>query len=107
MSAFFWVIVPKSYTDIAFTFVNDTGRVPAALCVRDSIRSLSPEYIILTGIAAADPKTELRLGYIAYSTEIVDYELQKLTPEGIEYRLNFVECSTVLINLVKDLQRQN
>jgi len=62
------------------------GRLQAAAATGDAIRQWRPRYVILIGIAGGIAARGVKLGDILISDQIVDYELQKLTPAGPEIR---------------------
>ena len=62
------------------------GRVQAATATADAIRRWRPRYILLIGIAGGIAARNVQIGDILISDQIVDYELQKLTPQGPEVR---------------------
>lgn len=62
------------------------GRVEAATAAAAAIQRWRPYYVLLVGIAGGIEASKVRLGDILISDQIVDYELQKLTPQGPEVR---------------------
>jgi nucleoside phosphorylase len=62
------------------------GRVPAATATADAIRRWHPRYIVLVGIAGGIAARNVAIGDILISSQVVDYSLQKLTPEGPDVR---------------------
>ena len=68
------------------TNLLNMGRVNAANATGDAIRRWRPRYVLLVGIAAGVPERGARLGDVLVSDQVIDYELQKLTPEGPEMR---------------------
>lgn len=62
------------------------GRVQAVTATADAIRRWQPRYILLVGIAGGIAARNIRIGDVLISEQIVDYELQKLTPQGPEVR---------------------
>jgi nucleoside phosphorylase len=62
------------------------GRMQATIATADAIRRWQPRYVILVGIAGGVAAKEVKLGDILVSDQIVDYELQKLTPQGPQVR---------------------
>jgi nucleoside phosphorylase len=62
------------------------GRVQAAAATADAIRRWRPRYTLLVGIAGGIAARKVRVGDILIADQIVDYELQKLTPQGPEVR---------------------
>lgn len=74
--------------NVILTSLTGMGRVQAALATNDAIRRWQPEYVILVGIAGGfrGVRPELELGDVLVADEIIDYELQKIRPEGPEIR---------------------
>jgi nucleoside phosphorylase len=62
------------------------GRVQATMATADAIHRWRPRYVLLVGIAGGIAARKVRVGDILVADQIVDYELQKLTPEGPEVR---------------------
>lgn len=97
----------QSSVKVAFVCAEGMGRVSAALAARDAIYDLTPKYIILVGIAAADPQGgRLQKGDVVIAEGGVDYEIQKITPEEIEPRPYHFTCSGDLVRIAKDVINQ-
>lgn len=79
------------------------GRVQATLAAADAIRRWSPRYIVLVGIAGGVSAMGVQLGDILISDQIVDYELQKLTPKGPRMRWEVYRADPRLLNASKNL----
>jgi formylglycine-generating enzyme required for sulfatase activity/nucleoside phosphorylase len=62
------------------------GRVQAATATGDAIKRWRPRYVIMVGIAGGVAAKHVQLGDILVSQQVVDYELQKLTPNGPDIR---------------------
>lgn len=62
------------------------GRVQAATSTTEAIKKWHPRYIILIGIAGGMAAQDIKIGDILIADQIVDYELQKLVPEGPQIR---------------------
>src|SRR5208282_133006 len=75
----------RSYRVIVVPLLN-MGRVEAANATGDAIRKWQPRLVMLVGIAGGIAASEAALGHILISNQIVDYELQKVTPTGPEVR---------------------
>jgi hypothetical protein len=58
------------------------GRVEAATAAGDAIRRWHPQYVLLVGIAGGIADASVSLGDVIVSDQIVDYEVQKVTPKG-------------------------
>jgi len=79
------------------------GRVTATAAVSDAIRRWHPKYIILAGIAGGIAASGVKLGDVLVSDQIVDYELQKLTPEGPQIRPQVHPANPRLIEAARNL----
>lgn len=66
----------------------DMGRVEAANATNDAIRRWNPRYVLMVGIAGGVSHQGIMLGDVLISNQVVDYELQKLTPDGPKVRYN-------------------
>lgn len=62
------------------------GRVQAATATTNAIQHWKPRYVLLVGIAGGLKSAGVKIGDILIPDQIVDYELQKITPEGPEVR---------------------
>ncbi|HEX8199649.1 MAG TPA: NACHT domain-containing protein, partial [Isosphaeraceae bacterium] len=62
------------------------GRVNAATATADAIRRWRPRFVLLVGIAGGVSTQGAALGDVLVSDQVVDYELQKLLPDGPEVR---------------------
>ncbi len=56
------------------------GRVEATAATSDAIRKWNPRYVVLVGIAGGVAGRGVQLGDVLVSSQIVDYELQKIIP---------------------------
>jgi nucleoside phosphorylase len=71
---------------VALVSLAGMGRVQAATTTSDAIRYWHPRYVMLVGIAGGLKSSGVALGDILIADQIVDYELQKVTPWGPEIR---------------------
>lgn len=62
------------------------GRVQAATATVEAIKQWHPRYIVLIGIAGGMAAQGVKIGDILIADQIVDYELQKLSPQGPQIR---------------------
>jgi nucleoside phosphorylase len=62
------------------------GRLNAATATADAIRRWRPRFVLLVGIAGGVSAQGAALGDVLVSDQVVDYELQKLLPDGPEVR---------------------
>jgi nucleoside phosphorylase len=69
---------------IALTSPKEIGRVPAAIAARDILYHFAekPDFVILCGIAAADPSSSYQLGDVVVPQLVVDYAEQKQSRGG-------------------------
>lgn len=73
------------------------GQLNAATLVRDVTDLYNPKSIILVGIAGG-LNHEIPLGDVVVSEQIVDYELGKITPKGLEVRWSVYPPDQKLVN---------
>jgi len=78
------------------------GRVQAATATADALRVWHPRYVMLVGIAGGLASAGVKIGDILISDQIVDYELQKLTPAGPEVRWQVHRVDARLIGAVQN-----
>ena len=71
---------------VIVTCLLGMGHVEATTTTVDAIRMWRPRYVLLVGIAGGIAKADVNLGDILIADQVVDYELQKLKPEGPQYR---------------------
>ncbi|MRG92969.1 5'-methylthioadenosine/S-adenosylhomocysteine nucleosidase [Polyangium spumosum] len=69
------------------------GRVNAATATADAIKRWRPRHVVLVGIAGGVAAHRVSLGDLLISEQVVDYELQKLTEQGIEVRWSVHKAS--------------
>ncbi len=86
-----------TYT-IALLCLHGMGRVEAANASNDAIRRFSPRYIWLVGIAGGICKNGAALGDVLISSQVVDYELQKVRAEHSEFRFTSHNADPRLLN---------
>jgi len=77
------------------------GRVSAATAVGEALSRFTPRYVILVGIAGG-VAGEAKIGDVLVSEQIVDYELQKLLPEGPEVRFAVYRADAALLAAVQN-----
>lgn len=73
------------------------GQLNAAALVMDVVSKYSPKAIILVGIAGGMDKS-IGLGDVVISSQIVDYELGKITPAGLDTRWSVYPVDSTLLN---------
>lgn len=106
---------------VIVTSPNDMGRVEAANVVGEGVDLWKPRYVMLVGIAggAAAPEQRgvvdgavlggvsakgVRLGDVLVAREIVDYELQKQTPEQTQIRWKVNSVDQQLLAAAQNLE---
>ena len=73
------------------------GQLNAAALAKDVVDIYKPKSIILIGIAGGLDKS-IPLGDVVISDQIVDYELGKVTPEGLDVRWSVYPPNPTLVN---------
>jgi len=91
-----------AYT-VALTTQLGMGRVEAANCAGDAIRRWRPRYFLLVGIAGGIAEANVALGDVIISEQVIDYELQKETPNGPESRYSVHRSDPRLLGAVRSL----
>jgi formylglycine-generating enzyme required for sulfatase activity len=71
---------------VAVLSLINMGRVQATLATTEAIHRWRPNYVLLVGIAGGIAAKNVGVGDILVSSQVVDYELQKLTPQGPQVR---------------------
>jgi formylglycine-generating enzyme required for sulfatase activity len=83
------VIFPDSATGqyrLIVVSLSGMGRIQAATVTSEAISRWHPRYIMLVGIAGGIVAKGVNIGDILISSQIVDYELQKITKDGPQVR---------------------
>lgn len=80
------------------------GRVHATVATSDAIRRWHPQYIILIGIAGGIASKGVNPGDILIADQIVDYELQKLTPDGPQIRWEIHRADPRLVGAARNFR---
>lgn len=111
------------YSIVVLSLPN-MGRVEASNATGDAIRRWRPRYVVLVGIAGGviprnsyspaavteeTAKSSISLGDVLIASQIVDYELQKLTPDEAkgEIRWRVYEANALLLNAARHLPDTN
>ncbi len=82
------------------------GRVQAATATKNAIQQWNPRYIILVGIAGGIASRNIHLGDILIADQIIDYEPQKITPNGVESRWDVYRTDVRLFNAYNNFQSE-
>jgi nucleoside phosphorylase len=90
---YFWGELPVTFSDggtgtyrVIVMPLLGMGRVQAAAATKDAITQWHPRYVVLVGIGGGMAAQGVSIGDILIADQIVDYELQKLTPQGPQVR---------------------
>jgi predicted ATPase/nucleoside phosphorylase len=83
------------------------GRLQAANATTDAIRRWQPRYILLVGIAGGVAARGVTLGDVLISDQIVDYELQKITPKGADIRWEIYRADPRLVGACRNFSIDN
>jgi len=104
------VIFPDHSTDsysIVLMCLSGMGRVQAVTATSDAIRRWHPRYIVLVGIAGGVAAQNVQIGDILVSDQIVDYELQKITPSGPQVRWEVQRADARLLTACNNYLAEN
>lgn len=74
------------------------GRVEAATATADAIRRWHPRYVVMIGIAGGVANRGVNIGDVLIADQVVDYESQKITPQGSEIRWEVFRVDARLLN---------
>lgn len=90
-----------TYGTIVLT-LPEIGRVSAAIVAADAIRRWHPEYVLLVGIAGGFARNGAALGDVVLSTQVIDYELQRLSPGQVDIRATQPPLSVRLLTAAQN-----
>jgi len=93
---------PGTYS-IVLTSLATMGRVQATATTGDAIRRWQPRYVLLVGIAGGISDRDVSLGDVLVSDQVVDYERQKVTEEGRQYRFRVHPVDPRLLEAARNL----
>ena len=83
---------------VAIPVMSGMGQLNAAITACKTLDDISPKFIMLLGIAGCMLERGAGgLGDIAISESIIDYEIQKIHDDKIEYRDVVYQCAPQLI----------
>jgi nucleoside phosphorylase len=88
---------------LVLTDLLGMGRVDAANAVGDAVRRWRPRFVLLVGIAGGLAKAGVSVGDVLISDQIADFEVQKLTLEGVEIRWRVHPAAPRLLMASKQL----
>ena len=105
-----WATVPAPFAEdpdhryrVVVTSLLNMGRVEAANATGDAIRRWQPRYVLLVGIAGGIAESDVKLGDILVSDQVVDYELQKITTDGPKVRYSVHRADPRLLGAAQNL----
>lgn len=90
------------YNIIVMTLLG-MGRVQAVTATADAIHQWHPRYVLLVGIAGGLVASKVVIGDLLISDQVVDYELQKITPQGSQIRWEVHRADPRLLNACNNL----
>lgn len=79
------------------------GQLHAAAITTDLVAKYQPKTIVLVGIAAGLER-KIGLGDVVISSSLVDYELGKVGPEGLDIRWSVYPIDQLLLNKAQNYQ---
>jgi nucleoside phosphorylase len=96
----------RSGISIVATCALDMGQLNAALATRDIIEAWHPKKVLLVGIAGG-LGSNVNLGDIVVSEQIVDYELGKVTRKGVDLRWSVYRSDPMLSDRLRNFRNLN
>ncbi len=88
---------------IILTSLATMGRVPATATTADAIHQWHPRYVVLVGIAGGVSARNVKLGDVLIADQVVDYEQQKVTADGPQYRFRLPPVDQRLLEASRNL----
>lgn len=87
---------------VAIPVMAGMGQLNSAITACKTLDDISPKFIMLLGIAGCMlDRGNGSLGDIAVSETIIDYEIQKIHDDAVEYRDMVYQCAPQLIRQIK------
>jgi nucleoside phosphorylase len=77
--------------------LHDVGRVAGAIATTRLLAEAQPTFLFLVGVAGGIAKNGVALGDVVVATSSVDYEMQRLSPQGTEVRLTSSHPTSQLV----------
>ncbi|MEX1363125.1 MAG: protein kinase [Nannocystaceae bacterium] len=91
-----------SYSIIVVCLPN-MGRVEAASATFDIVQKWKPSIVFLVGIAGGASQNDVAIGDVLIAQQIVDYEIQKIKPEGASARYQTYRVDSKLYNVCQNI----
>jgi 5'-methylthioadenosine/S-adenosylhomocysteine nucleosidase len=103
------ILLPNGSSSAYRVVVMQTnmGRVKAAITSSDAIRRWQPRYLILTGVAGGVSMRQVQLGDVLIADQIIDYEQQKITSEGVQPRWEVYRTDSGLLSSARGMKNQS
>lgn len=108
---YYTAYVPVEFTNntsgkykVAVLSLVNMGRVQAATATTDAIYRWKPSYVLLVGIAGGVAAADVRVGDVIIADQVVDYELQKVTPKRASIRWDVHKADPRLLTAAKNLR---
>ncbi len=92
---------------VVLTQLLNMGRVQAATATSDAIKKWNPRYVVLIGIAGGVAKNGVKLGDVLVSDQIVDYEVQKVTPDAIRTRWEVHRADPRMLGATQNISNED
>lgn len=83
--------------------LHGMGRLQAANATHDALHRWHPRYLLLVGLAGGIAAAGLGCGDVVIASQIVDYELQKVTDEGEKVRWEVYRADARLLEAARHL----
>jgi nucleoside phosphorylase len=99
----FYLCQTKSGVSVAATCALGMGQLNAALATKDIIDKWRPKKVLLVGIAGG-LGSDVQLGDVVVSEQVVDYELGKIAAGGVEPRWSVYRSDPVLLDRLRNFQ---
>jgi nucleoside phosphorylase/xanthosine utilization system XapX-like protein len=99
----FHICHTESGLSVLATCALGMGQLNAALATKDIIQKWRPKKVVLVGIAGG-LRSDVQLGDVVVSEQIVDYELGKITTEGLEPRWSVYRSDPILLDRLRNFQ---
>lgn len=93
----------KGEYTVAVLSLISMGRVEASLATSDAIRRWSPRYVLMVGIAGGIGDEGVNVGDVLLSSQVIDYEVQKLTDEGESIRYSGHRADPRLLDAAQNM----
>ena len=92
---------------VAVLTLLSMGRVEASLATSDAIRRWSPRYVLMVGIAGGIGDEGVKVGDVLLSSQVIDYELQKVTAEGESIRYSGHRADPRLLDAAQNMEPED